>query len=164
MANPKGNEATLTKFQPKWRSGKTQTIRVPIAIADLVLEAAQEIDNNGNKSLLQVIKESRSEVDKEGNQLVLEIVQAKDKLISGLKKQLSTVTSERDELLADKANQSKNTDTSDSKLINEVLEILKHGVTPKRQGGAYTSNNSKLLKEDVLKAITILENLTECHK
>ncbi len=44
MANPKGNKETLTPYQPKWRSGKTRTIRVPIAIADEVLEAARAID------------------------------------------------------------------------------------------------------------------------
>ncbi|MDJ0899722.1 MAG: hypothetical protein QNJ55_13015 [Xenococcus sp. MO_188.B8] len=46
MSNPKGNEATLVKYTPKWRSGKTKTIRVPIAIADQVLEVARKIDND----------------------------------------------------------------------------------------------------------------------
>ena len=46
MSNLKGNEATLVKYTPKWQSGKTKTIRVPIAIADCVLEAARKIDNN----------------------------------------------------------------------------------------------------------------------
>lgn len=44
MPNPKGNEATLTKYQPKWRSGATQTIRVPIALADQILDYAHQID------------------------------------------------------------------------------------------------------------------------
>ena len=61
MANPKGNEASLVKYKPKWRSGKTQTIRVPSAISDLVLEAAREIDVNGNQSLLQVINQLKEE-------------------------------------------------------------------------------------------------------
>ena len=70
MPNYKGNESSLVKYKPKWRSGKTQTIRVPIAIADLVLEAAEEIDKNGNVSLLQVIEEQTSfskEQNKESN-------------------------------------------------------------------------------------------------
>lgn len=46
MANYKGNEASLVKYKPKWRSGKTRTIRVPIAIADRVLEVAKAIDNS----------------------------------------------------------------------------------------------------------------------
>ena len=50
MANPKGNEATLVKYKPKWQSGKTKTIRVPIAIADRVLQAAEMIDRNQSLS------------------------------------------------------------------------------------------------------------------
>ena len=70
MPNYKGNESSLVKYKPKWRSGKTQTIRVPIAIADLVLEAAREIDTNGNISLLQVNQEqnvTREEQNKASN-------------------------------------------------------------------------------------------------
>ena len=61
MPNYKGNESSLVKYKPKWRSGKTRTIRVPIAIADLVLEDAKEIDINGNISLLQVIQELKQD-------------------------------------------------------------------------------------------------------
>lgn len=50
MSNPKGNEETLVKYTPKWQSGKTKTIRVPIAIADRVLEAARKIDDNNDLS------------------------------------------------------------------------------------------------------------------
>ena len=45
MANPRGNPETLKPYQPKWQSGKTQTIRVPIAILQEVLEAAKLIDS-----------------------------------------------------------------------------------------------------------------------
>lgn len=45
MANSKGNEASLVKYQPKWQSGKTKTIRVPIAITDQLLDIAKSIDN-----------------------------------------------------------------------------------------------------------------------
>lgn len=44
MANPKGNEATLMKFSPKWHSGETRTIRVPIALADQILDYAHNLD------------------------------------------------------------------------------------------------------------------------
>ncbi len=80
-----------------------------------------------------------------------------------LKKQLFTVTSKinehKDSLSSVKSNKRNITVTSDLRLA-KVLEILKHGVISKRQGGAYISNNSKLLKEEVIKAIAILENLT----
>lgn len=62
MSNPKGNEATLVKYKPKWQSGKTQTIRVPIAIADQVLEAAKAIDSN--QQLITVTSETSFDKDK----------------------------------------------------------------------------------------------------
>lgn len=66
MPNYKGNEATLTKYKNKWRSGDTQTIRVPIALASQVLDYAHRVDegiDNPNlpadqniQSLTQVIE------------------------------------------------------------------------------------------------------------
>ena len=60
MANPKGNPQNLKSYKPKWKSGKTQTIRVPIAIAPLVLEAARELDKNKSQSLTQVNKKVKA--------------------------------------------------------------------------------------------------------
>lgn len=59
MPNYKGNEATLTKYKPKWRSGNTQTIRVPIALADQILDYAHQLDEGmiriNTNSLVTVI-------------------------------------------------------------------------------------------------------------
>ncbi len=45
MANPKGNPATLTKkYEAKWKHGKTRTIRVPIALADEILNYGHQLD------------------------------------------------------------------------------------------------------------------------
>lgn len=44
MANPKGNVDSLRPYRPQWRSGKTQVIRVPIALANQLLEIAHQID------------------------------------------------------------------------------------------------------------------------
>lgn len=44
MPNYGGNVATLTKWQPKWQSGATQTIRVPIVLADRILDLAHRLD------------------------------------------------------------------------------------------------------------------------
>lgn len=44
MANPKGNEASLKKFKPKWQSGETRTIRVPIILANQILNYAHKLD------------------------------------------------------------------------------------------------------------------------
>lgn len=45
--------------------------------------------------------------------------------------------------------------------ISEALAILKHGITSKRQGGAYSSNNAKSLKEEVVRVIAVLEKVTK---
>lgn len=44
MPNPNPKLENLKSYKPKWKSGKTRTIRVPIAIADRVLELAHQID------------------------------------------------------------------------------------------------------------------------
>jgi hypothetical protein len=65
MPNYKGNEATLTKYKPKWKSGDTRTIRVPIALAERILDYARKVDegivenpltDQNIQSLTQVIK------------------------------------------------------------------------------------------------------------
>ena len=45
--------------------------------------------------------------------------------------------------------------------IADIIGILKHGITPKKQGGLYASNSAKALKDEVIKAIALLEELTE---
>jgi|SRR6476646_2469918 len=52
MANPKGNLETLKPYQAKWNSGATRTIRVPVVLADQVLEYAHNLDSG--ESLTQV--------------------------------------------------------------------------------------------------------------
>lgn len=44
MANIKGNVESLKPYENKWRSGKTQTIRVPIALAEQILALAHKLD------------------------------------------------------------------------------------------------------------------------
>jgi hypothetical protein len=40
----RGNLATLKHFSPKWQSGATQTVRLPIALVDQVLAYARSLD------------------------------------------------------------------------------------------------------------------------
>jgi len=46
MVNIKGNIESLKPYDNKWRSGKTQTIRVPIALAEQILIAAHKINTD----------------------------------------------------------------------------------------------------------------------
>ncbi|AFY73480.1 hypothetical protein Syn7502_01399 [Synechococcus sp. PCC 7502] len=44
MLKTRGHEATLKKFLPVWKHGKTKTIRVPIVLAGQILEYARSLD------------------------------------------------------------------------------------------------------------------------
>ena len=60
MPNPRGNPETLKQFKSQWKSGKTRTIRVPIAIAEQVLEAARLIDENQSFKIIQIARNAFS--------------------------------------------------------------------------------------------------------
>lgn len=44
MPNPRGNLSTLKHYRPKWRSGQTHTIRVPIALTEQIFVYARQLD------------------------------------------------------------------------------------------------------------------------
>jgi len=44
---PRGGKRLGAGVKPTWKNGTTRTIRVPIAIAEKVLELARELDENG---------------------------------------------------------------------------------------------------------------------
>jgi len=48
MPNPKGHEDSIkdSRFKAAWQSGPTRTIRVPIALAEVTLEYARQLDKN----------------------------------------------------------------------------------------------------------------------
>lgn len=46
MSNTEGNQDNLTSYTPQWHSQPTQTIRVPVALADAILHLSHEIDNS----------------------------------------------------------------------------------------------------------------------
>ncbi|MEG4989706.1 hypothetical protein QUB08_28775 [Microcoleus sp. BR0-C5] len=58
MSNPNGNIQTLKPYESKWRSGKTQTIRVPVALAEQILVVARQMD--AGKSLVTQDESSSS--------------------------------------------------------------------------------------------------------
>lgn len=133
MANPKGNPQNLKSYKPKWKSGKTQTFRYPIAIANNLDEAARELDRNGNVSLLQVIESLKNNLNEaankkpgKSNSLLLSQVEEKDKIILELESKLLAVTSERDELLSKQP----------STVTGELIQAFKEAITiPSNRGG-----------------------------
>ena len=58
MSKPRGNEATLKKYLPTWKHGKTKTIRVPIILAEQIFEYAKKIDTDEANTASQLIVES----------------------------------------------------------------------------------------------------------
>ena len=44
MPNRRGNLSTLKHYRPKWRSGQTQTIRVPVALTEQIFVYARQLD------------------------------------------------------------------------------------------------------------------------
>jgi hypothetical protein len=44
MRNPRPNTTGLQPYKPTWNSGQTRTIRVPISLADEILDYARQLD------------------------------------------------------------------------------------------------------------------------
>lgn len=44
--------------------------------------------------------------------------------------------------------------------IENIITILKHGITPKKQGGVYNSSNANTLKQEVYKVLEILKSIS----
>lgn len=65
---PRGNLATLKHYKPKWKSGATQTIRVPIALTERLLDIARQLDGEDYIHLSQVNRVSSPEIDHLENQ------------------------------------------------------------------------------------------------
>jgi hypothetical protein len=70
MANPKGNLSTLTPYSPKWKSGPTQTVRIPIALANQVLAYARSLDSGQTSSAQSINTESLLQVIQKLEQLL----------------------------------------------------------------------------------------------
>lgn len=54
MPNPKGNIASLRSFKSPWNHKQTRTIRVPVILADQILDYARKIDANSKARELSV--------------------------------------------------------------------------------------------------------------
>jgi len=56
MSKPRGNEATLKKYLPTWKHGKTKTIRVPIVLAEQIFEYAKKIDTDEANTVSELVE------------------------------------------------------------------------------------------------------------
>lgn len=96
MSNPKGNEATLKKFKPKWYNGTTQTIRVPTVLADQILEYAHKLDeapsqvNEVNSINPDAVENQQGNLNETLTQVIqlLEIISISDRFTKRLRERL----------------------------------------------------------------------------
>jgi hypothetical protein len=67
MSNPKGHEGSIkdSRFKAAWQSGPTRTIRVPIALAEVTLEYARQLDRGiePRDTMIQSDSPTHSKVD-----------------------------------------------------------------------------------------------------
>jgi len=67
MPNPKGHEDSIkdSRFKAAWQSGPTRTIRVPIALAEVTLEYARQLDRDiePRDTMIQSDSPTHSKVD-----------------------------------------------------------------------------------------------------
>ncbi len=72
MPNPKGHEDSIkdSRFKAAWQSGSTRTIRVPIALAEVTLEYARQLDRGieTRDTMIQSDSPIHSKVDKIGSE------------------------------------------------------------------------------------------------
>jgi hypothetical protein len=72
MPNPKGHEDSIkdSRFKAAWQSGPTRTIRVPIALAEVTLEYARQLDRGieTRDTMIQSDSPTHSKVDKIGSE------------------------------------------------------------------------------------------------
>jgi hypothetical protein len=57
---PRGGARPNSGPQPSWKSGRTQTIRVPVALADTLLKIARRLDENLSLDIEEIVEEENS--------------------------------------------------------------------------------------------------------
>ena len=123
-----------------WNLGKTTVIRVPEAIKKQILGIARHIDQGGHIALT---KSNQDNDGSENSKVILLQDKMKDK--DGLEIPFTDKSESFESILL-----------QDNK--EKIINILKHGITSKKQGGAYNSSNASTLKKEVLKVLEILED------
>ena len=124
-------------MKSSWNLGKTQTMRVPMLLKDHLMEIARHIDEGGAVEFLDK-NHLRSQLKNNKTILSQDIVE-----------------DDKSEAIIEKAKNSTVILSQDS--IEEIIAILKHGITSKKQGGVYNSSNASTLKKEVIKVLAILE-------
>jgi hypothetical protein len=112
MPNPKGHEDSIkdSRFKAAWQSGPTRTIRVPIALAEVTLEYARQLDqgikprdtgkifNNGTDTVIVEPRDTKVQSDSPTHNKVDNIV-AKPRDTAKIQAELDSIRANYDALL-----------------------------------------------------------------
>ena len=112
MPNPKGHENSIkdSRFKAAWQSGPTRTIRVPIALAEVTLEYARQLDqgikprdtgkifNNGTNTVVIEPRDTKVQSDSPTHDKVDNIV-AEPPDTAKLQSELDSIRANYDALL-----------------------------------------------------------------
>jgi len=118
-------------MRSSWNLGKTATMRVPKVLKDDLMEVARHIDDGGEISL---------DNNKSSKTIVSQGTIDKNNI---------------DIPFSDDLEKPKSILSQDT--INNIVEILRYGITSKKDGGIYNSSNASVLKKQVVKVLEILE-------
>ena len=135
MPNPNPKLENLTSYKPKWKSGKTRTIRVPVAIAERVLEVAHQIDEGKLIDTSEYVSKENTNIASNDEIKRLKLI------IEELQQQLIYVTSDKN-LVSSPSQSEPNliqlniTDTSKSFDETKVRATISKGLSiPSNLGG-----------------------------
>lgn len=124
-------------LKPKWKQGRTRTIRVPVALAEQLLEIAHRLDDGESLDLTQ-------DNETRGSSSRFELTQ--DNVPEGDGQPVDLTQDNKAELERIKAKQA------------QAIALLQNAITPKSKGGSYAANNATGIKRLVEQALALLRS------
>ena len=123
---PRSSDGSLDHLlKPKWKQGKTRTIRVPKVLADQLLDIAHHLDDGG---AIDLTHDKRAE--ETGNAVEL----TQDKKTEESSRTIDLTHDIKAELEQLRSNQAK------------AITLLQNAITPRAKGGSYAANNATEIK------------------
>ncbi len=122
-------------LKPKWKQGRTRTIRVPVVLAEQLLEIAHRLDSGESLDLTQDNGAS-------GRSQPIELTQ--DKKVEGSSQAIDVTQDNISDLSRLKAKHL------------EAITLLQNAITSKSKGGSYAANNATGIKRLVEQALALL--------
>lgn len=126
-------------LKPKWKQGRTRTIRVPVAMADQLLEIAHRLDSAEVLDLTQ---------DNWANEPGQSIDMTQSNLAEG---SIHSIDLTQDNIIDLSRRLAKQL---------EAITLLQNAITPKSKGGSYAANNATGIKRLVEQALALLQDET----